>query len=86
MALFLTVLGPAILGPCAAFGNALEARLPTRVEDESPRDYWQFLFLYERTTAAGQSEFIVHPFYGRYSNEEKAYDYQNVLYPIWFSH
>jgi hypothetical protein len=86
VALFLTVLGPAILGPCAAFGNALEARLPTRVEDESPRDYWQFLFLYERTTAAGQSEFIVHPFYGRYSNEEKAYDYQNVLYPIWFSH
>ncbi len=60
--------------------------MPTRVEDETRREYWQFLFLYESTSAPGQHEFIVHPFYHRYHSDEKAYTYHNVLYPIFYSH
>lgn len=65
---------------------ALWARQPTQVEDQTPREYWQFLFLYEQTRAPGQVERIFHPFYGVYSNEEKAYDYRRSLYPIFYSH
>lgn len=66
--------------------GTLLARLPTTIEDHSPREYWQFLFLYESTTAAGQRERIWHPFYGVYQNQEKAYSYRRVLYPIFYSH
>ncbi len=66
--------------------HELAARLPTEVEGDIPRDYWQFVFLLDSTTAAGQSEFNIHPFYGQYSNYEKAYDYSYVLYPLFFMH
>lgn len=66
--------------------RGLAAEMPTRPEGESPRDYRQFLFLYEQTEAAGQSELFVHPFYSHYGNQERAYDYHTVLYPIFYSH
>ncbi len=66
--------------------SILEARLPTRVEGDTPRRYWQFIFLLEETRAPGQHEFHFHPFYGRYSNLEKAYRYHYFLYPIFYSH
>ncbi len=62
------------------------ARMPTSIEGEMPRKYWQFIFLYERTSTVGQTETILHPFFSHYTNEEKAYSYSTVLYPIFYSH
>ena len=67
----------------------LEARMPTSVTDQTPREYWQLLFLYESTTAPGQSDFILRlplPFYGRYQNMERGYTFHHVLYPLFYSH
>ncbi len=69
--------------------EGLLAKMPDTVTDETPRSYWQLLFLYERTTAPGQEEFIFRlplPFYGRYKNEERAYTFHHALYPIFYSH
>lgn len=66
--------------------TSIEARMPTRIGEETPRKYWQFIFLLETTTAPGQSEFIFHPFYGNYKNEEKAYEFHHALYPLFMGH
>ena len=66
--------------------GTLNARMPTRVEDQTPREYWQFLFLYESTSAPGQEEYIWHPFYGQYTNAEKAYEYRHSFYPLYYGH
>ncbi|MCB1323970.1 MAG: hypothetical protein H7A21_01455 [Spirochaetales bacterium] len=83
----------ALIAPLALFlallalpTEAAWARQPIHIVDESPREYWQFWFLYEQTRAAGQFQFTVHPLYSRYENDERAYDYQNVLYPLFYSH
>lgn len=63
--------------------------MPESVTEETDRTYWQFLFLLESTRAAGQHEFIVRlpfPFYGSYHNDERAYTFRHVLYPIFYSH
>lgn len=62
------------------------AREEQSVHGDLRRSYWQFLFLYEQTRAPGQSEFIIHPFYGRYRNMESAYTYHYILYPLFYSH
>lgn len=67
----------------------LQARLPQRVEGDGERDYWEFLFLYEKTSAPGQIEKIIRPVlpvYGSYENKEYAYRVNNVLYPVFMSH
>ena len=65
---------------------ALEARMPVQTEGESPRDYYQFLFLYDHTLTPGQSEYNFHPFYTTYESSEKAYDFNTFLYPIFYEH
>jgi len=66
--------------------QSLLARMPTQVDNDGARSYWQFLFLLEKTSSPGQREFIFHPFYSSYSNDEKAYSYSTILYPIFYSH
>ena len=56
--------------------------MPIEVEGGGPRDYWQFIFLFDTTSAAGQREYNFHPFYSQYNNYEKAYDHHTFLYPI----
>lgn len=67
-------------------GAGLFAKMPDSVSGENPRDYYEFLFLYDRTITPGQSEHFFHPFYSRYENAERAYSIQSVLYPIYYSH
>jgi len=63
----------------------LHARpLPEKVEGEGKRDYWQFLFFYDSITGKGQKEFYLHPFYGSYRNEEKAYYQKSILFPLYY--
>ena len=66
--------------------GGLGARLPTEVDSGGLRDYWQFVFLFDTSSAAGQREYHFHPFYGQYTNYEKAYDYHYFLYPIFQLH
>lgn len=67
------------------FSAPLFARMPDAVSGEEPRDYFQFLFLYESTYTPGQKEFMIHPLYGRYRNDERAYKHSGVLYPVYYS-
>ena len=63
--------------------------MPSKVEGEAERDYFEFLFLYERTSSPGQMERIfrpVIPFYGYYKNQERAYKSSFFIYPVYFSH
>ncbi len=72
-----------------ALPAGLAAEMPRTMTGELPRHYSQFLFLYESTSAPGQSEFVLRlplPFYSRYQNDERAYDFQTVLYPFFWSH
>ncbi len=66
--------------------KTLWAEMPTEVSGDVSRDYWQFLFLLESVSAAGQSEFHIRPFYGQYKNYERAYDYHYILYPVFTLH
>lgn len=72
--------------------DSLFARMPREVVEEQPRDYFQFLFLYERTSVEDsngnqiQSELFIHPFYGTYSHTDRAYSIRAVLYPVFYSH
>ena len=66
--------------------SSLWARLPTEVEGNVKRKYWQFIFLFDTTTAADQTEYNINPFYGHYKNYEKAYDYRYFLYPVFYAH
>ena len=68
------------------WANPLLARMPDSATGEEPRDYFQFLFLYESTFTPGQKEIMLHPFYGQYSNDERAYKHKAVLYPIYYNH
>lgn len=68
---------------------ALRAEMPRQLAGETSRHYSQFLFFYESTVAPGQSDLILRlplPFYGRYKNEERAYSFHHVLYPIYWNH
>lgn len=67
-------------------GGALYARPSTTVTGETKRDYYEFLFLFDKTSAPGQSEWILHPFASRYSNMERSYTFTTILYPIFYSH
>ncbi|MBI3396085.1 MAG: hypothetical protein HY042_09640, partial [Spirochaetia bacterium] len=74
---------------CIILPVPLFAKLPTTVEGETQRSYWQFLFLFESTTAPGQREFVIRPIipiYSSYRNDEKAYTFTSILYPIYYSH
>ena len=69
--------------------SSLLARMPETLVDETPREYWQFMFFYDSYSAPGQDEFTLRlplPFYGRYKNTEKGYTFQHSLYPIFYSH
>src|SRR5690606_10434720 len=47
------------------------------------------LFLYERTTGAGQDEMFFRPLipiYGRYKNAERGYSYHHIVYPFYWNH
>ena len=68
------------------FNKEIGARLPTEVDGGGPRDYWQFIFLFDTTKAAGQREYNLHPFYSQYSNDERAYNYYSFLYPLFYMH
>ncbi|MBL8019812.1 MAG: hypothetical protein JNM27_09120 [Leptospirales bacterium] len=64
----------------------LEARPSTTVTGELDRSYYQLLFLFDRTTSTGQSEWMLHPFASRYQNSERSYTYTTVLYPTFYLH
>ncbi len=77
------------LGIFLLSASALSARPPTTTDGETPRRYWQFLFLFESTNAPGQSEFVIRPLipiYSHYANYERGYEFNTVLYPIFWSH
>ncbi|HNJ32944.1 MAG TPA: hypothetical protein PK881_01790, partial [Leptospiraceae bacterium] len=59
-------------------GGALYARPSTTVTGETKRDYYEFLFLFDKTSAPGQSEWILHPFASRYSNMERSYTFTTI--------
>ncbi len=59
--------------------------MPYEVEGDRPRNYWQFIFLFDTTRSEGQYEFNFHPFYSIYKNEERAYIAQQFLYPIFYA-
>ena len=59
--------------------------MPSEMEGDEPRKYWQFIFLFDSTRSSNQYEFNFHPFYGIYNNEEKAYSYQQFLFPIFYT-
>lgn len=66
--------------------------MPREPVGEQNRDYFQFLFLYERTivydheSSKPQTELFVHPLYGSYENRDRAYEIDSVLYPVFYSH
>ncbi|MDH5657609.1 MAG: hypothetical protein OEZ34_16965, partial [Spirochaetia bacterium] len=69
--------------------SRINAEMPQKVTGESERDYFELLFLYERTKSHGQIERIYRPIlpvYGNYKNEEKAYRSKFFLYPVYHSH
>ena len=66
--------------------ESLQARMPVQIEGEASRDYYQFLFLYDHTSSPGQLEWTIHPLYSTYESDEKAYDFNTVLYPIFYEH
>ncbi len=69
-----------------ASGSSLTARPSNTVSGETRREYYEFLFLFDKTTAPGQSEWILHPFASRYYNAERDYSFTTFLYPIFYSH
>ena len=74
---------------CLGLPAALAAEMPRGMAGETPRRYSQFLFLYESTRSADQSDLVLRlplPIYSRYRNDERAYDFQTVLYPVFWSH
>jgi hypothetical protein len=68
---------------CAA--EALFARPTNTMDGETRRDYFQFWFLWEKTTAPAQKEWILHPLASRYTNQERGFTYQTFLYPVFAS-
>jgi len=73
----------------ALFSSPLQARFPTTVTADAERDYFELLFLYERTKGPGEIERIyrpILPFYGSYRNQERGYTRKTSLYPVFLLH
>lgn len=79
-----TVFGLAL---CVLALNSVAAqRSEVGVFGETRREYWQLGPFYSQTASPGQKEVIFHPFYSRFRDYERDYDYSTVLYPLYFSH
>ncbi len=72
-----------ILAPA---GLSAQAGMPEKVTGPMPRTYWQFMFFYESTRTADQSEVIYRlpfPVYHKYKNIERGYEKFSFLHPLY---